>query len=749
MIHLERARSAPALLDSSEIQQFRADLAAFFARAEHHRRQERPRFPLLPEPMFAALIEDLFALSYGKCAYCESPVPHRERSLDRYRPKAGVVGLDGESSTEHYWWLAYTWENLYPACVKCNKFKGPKFPVEGPRASPRASLAELATERRLLLDPFSDEPSQHLDFQADGTVKPLSSAGDVTIATLELNRLDLVAERQRIAGEVTVRLHRFSKAGHPQRFEAIFRKYGVDSFGRLPQRMSGELRLTALEQELRAMLAPESPWVCAAYAACQRWLNTLSSPLPVATGAEATPAPAPVPKEAGAPVPPPASAQAFGTTVKQRKQAAKAQALRSQVVTRIAIHNFRGIRDLDIRIDVERGSGAPWTVFLGENGTGKSSILQAVALTLLDADSDTPGAPAPKDVLRKGRSEGSVRVWLDEAAEPRVLEFKRGARRFQRSGPVIATALLGYGATRLLPRRGAIDKRGRVRLENMFDPFRPLIDADRWLGQLDKVSFDYVARALKEVLDLPRSASLRRTRVAGVPGVKLKLHGASLSLHELSDGYQSVLGLCCDVVAGLHVVSQGALELAEGLVAIDELGAHLHPRWRMRVIGSIRRAFPRVQVLASTHDPLCLRGLENGEAAVLRRTARGRIFLVPELPPIKGLRVDELLTSEYFGLDSTMDPSIERRYRELYRLLAVHTPTTPQSERIVKLREELAPYELPGATRRERRLLAIIDKELAQVDEEPDVAKRQEIRRASEQQMVAELNLRLAAGARS
>ena len=92
-----------------------------------------------------------------------------------------------------------------------------------------------------------------------------------------------------------------------------------------------------------------------------------------------------------------------------------------------------------------------------------------------------------------------------------------------------------------------------------------------------------------------------------------------------------------------------------------------------------------------------------------------------------------------------MDPAIEQKYRELYRLLALRKPTEKQTTRIKQLREELAPFEIPGATRRERRLLEIIDKELAQTDQEPDPKERQKIKKQSDQ-MVADLNRLLASG---
>jgi len=113
---------------------------------------------------------------------------------------------------------------------------------------------------------------------------------------------------------------------------------------------------------------------------------------------------------------------------------------------------------------------------------------------------------------------------------------------------------------------------------------------------------------------------------------------------------------------------------------------------------------------------------------------------VPDLPPIKGLRVDQILTSEYFGLNSTMDPIIEEKFRQLYRLLALRKPRPQDEEKIRSLREELKPLEVPGTTRRERRLLEIIDKQLAEEDEEPDPNKRKVIAQECQRRVTEDLN---------
>jgi hypothetical protein len=136
---------------------------------------------------------------------------------------------------------------------------------------------------------------------------------------------------------------------------------------------------------------------------------------------------------------------------------------------------------------------------------------------------------------------------------------------------------------------------------------------------------------------------------------------------------------------------------------------------------------------------LCLRGLRNEEVVVLRRSVRGRVFSVPDLPPIEGLRAEQLLTSEYFGLSSTLDPDVEQKFNEFYRLLALRDPTERQRTRIAELKRELKPLDMPGTTRRERRLLEIIDKQLAVEELEPGDKRREEVTQATQRQIAADL----------
>lgn len=724
MIRLRRPEE-PNLLRHPAVDTMRAEVRGFYTvRPSSTRRQERANFSLFPPQIFVGLLAELKEMSHGKCAYCESPLSSPSAAtLERFRPKSGSVGLNRKDfSLEHYWWLAYEWSNFLCACALCNKSKGPKFPVKGARAPIEATAETLASEDRLLVDPCADDPTQHIDFDDSGRAVPRSPRGEVTIEILSLNRRDLVTQRLKICRARWAELR-------PVKLSMDMIEAELALLERLKIPGASLAPVPPTLQKIRRRLNPTQPFAALERAVYRQWLAHRKRSI---EGGQVT-----------------AAARKYGQGAADKRLAEQARRSSTQTVTRIAVKNFRGIRDLDLPVHSSDHVSAPWLILLGENGTGKSSILQAVALTLSQKGTAHELGVTPKSVLRQGQAKGWVKVWIGQNESPRMLKFGRAMRQFQRTGPAFTPVLLGYGATRLLPRSYSKSsnavRSASSRLDNMFDPFRPLLDADRWLGRLDNRSFDFAARSLKDVLGIPTSSLLGRVKRAGRPGVTLKLFRAKLSLNQLSDGYQSVLGLTCDLMSGLRLTGPDALEAAEGLVVLDELGAHLHPRWRMRIVGNLRKAFPRVQFLVSTHDPLCLRGLEDGEAVVFRRTSLGRIYQVPELPPLKGLRVDQLLTSEYFGLDTTMDPEIEELFRRLYYLLAVRTPTPKQQSEIATLRERLAPHEAHGTTRRERRLLEILDRELARVDQEPDPAKREAIRQESDNQIARDLNMLLAA----
>lgn len=168
-------------------------------------------------------LEHVFA---GKCAYCEgSYLAGDPQHAEHWRPKGKVTRLDGderEVAVERdgiphrgYWWLAYSWENLVPACYLCNtgKGKGTKFPIEGRYAFTPDEAGDFAAlnalEKPWLLHPCNEpKPELHIGFYNDGTAyaKGKSEYGRWTIQVMDLNREILVNKRRERQDEAVDRL---------------------------------------------------------------------------------------------------------------------------------------------------------------------------------------------------------------------------------------------------------------------------------------------------------------------------------------------------------------------------------------------------------------------------------------------------------------------------------------------------------------------------------------------------------------
>ena len=411
---------------------------------------------------------------------------------------------------------------------------------------------------------------------------------------------------------------------------------------------------------------------------------------------------------------------------------------RTRRIERIEVRNFKVIGELDLTPSSLASSiaTAPWLMLLGENGCGKSSLLQAVALTLMGApERDALGLDA-RTYVRNGTRSGHVRVHLAGSPEPIQLRFSRSSERFE-GGEETKVILLGYGATRLLPRRGEQappQTSSLARVQNLFDPFSPIGNSTDWLLSLDDETFDAIARALKGLLALESDDRLVRNRRAG--RVDVEAFGLRVPLEHLSDGYQSVVALATDLMITL-LRQWPTVDAAEGTVLIDELGAHLHPRWRMRIVPSLRQVFPRVQFLTSTHDPLCLRGLGDGEVVVVKRDPEGEVIAVTDLPSVAGLRVDQLLTSEHFGLNSTIDPELDALFAEYYLLKAKPHPTAADTSRLKELEGRLDGLDALGSTRRERIVLEAADDYLAQAGAIADPNERLELKESTKKRIAS------------
>jgi len=90
-----------------------------------------------------------------------------------------------------------------------------------------------------------------------------------------------------------------------------------------------------------------------------------------------------------------------------------------------------------------------------------------------------------------------------------------------------------------------------------------------------------------------------------------------LSFNQLSDGYRNVIGMVADMVYRCIQLNphlkENVVKETEGVVLIDELDLHLHPNWQRRIVADLKRVFPKIQFIATSHSPFIIQSLKKEE----------------------------------------------------------------------------------------------------------------------------------------
>lgn len=161
-------------------------------------------------------------------------------------------------------------------------------------------------------------------------------------------------------------------------------------------------------------------------------------------------------------------------------------------------------------------------------------------------------------------------------------------------------------------------------------------------------------------------------------------NGLQLAWSEMSDGYRSALALLADILR--HLISAYGIEgLAEkgedgklrimrgGVVLIDEIDAHLHPEWQREIGFWLKRHFPKIQFLVTTHSPIICQAADKNGLFVLPEPGSNiepRALTQEEYNKVIASKSDTILLSPAFGLQNTRSPRAVEGRAEFSKLQA-------------------------------------------------------------------------------
>ncbi|WP_027185388.1 AAA family ATPase [Desulfovibrio inopinatus] len=372
-------------------------------------------------------------------------------------------------------------------------------------------------------------------------------------------------------------------------------------------------------------------------------------------------------------------------------------------IQRLKLENFRGARNLQLDLDRHLN------IFVGMNGSGKSTLLDATALLLswlanrIEREKAS-GRPISELDICNGKSTASLGL----RCENRWGEFEWTLSKTRKGHSKSATSSLAelsnvvrdiqedlteVNEKAYLPlfiyypvNRAVVDIPLRIRSKHTFDQLSAYDDAltsganfrtffewfreredleNETLRETGELRTDLQLQAVRDALlqFMPAFTDLtvRRSPLRMV----VKKHGEELAVNQLSDGEKILMAMIGDLARRLAIANPMRTNPLEGygIVLVDEIDLHLHPKWQRMIVSQLHDVFPNCQFLISTHSPhvithvqpenLFLLSLERQELTAVRPTES------------YGKTVERVL-EDLMGLDTTRPDDVTHDLRQLF-----------------------------------------------------------------------------------
>lgn len=384
-------------------------------------------------------------------------------------------------------------------------------------------------------------------------------------------------------------------------------------------------------------------------------------------------------------------------------------------VTRLHLKNIRCFEELTLDLN---GKSA---LLVGDNGDGKSTVLRSLAMGLCDeASASAFFRDLYGEFVRKGEAQGVIKVDLEDPVGSflkryrtktkihsrtqfedveqklfRIGEERKPNKISQDQFPWDQVFATGYGP--------GIRVHGTKDYDDYFagDALYPLFVYDETLQnpelairrlvaprgeEHDSVwALESLKDLLRRILQLEDKDGFDLTK----SGISVQLRGSKQPLSASGDGYHSTVTWVLDLLSWWYLYEPDNLTDIHGIVLIDEIEQHLHPRWQRNIMQLLQKSFPHVQFIATTHSPLVASGCEDIPVHSLKDGKS------EEVHPF-GWRAEEVYSM--MGLSTSRAESFRLNMKEYQDLddkrLRGHQFSPEEEEKFSRLRKQM--NAMPG-----------------------------------------------------
>lgn len=372
-------------------------------------------------------------------------------------------------------------------------------------------------------------------------------------------------------------------------------------------------------------------------------------------------------------------------------------------ISRLKLERFRGA--LDLTIDLHE----KLNILVGMNGAGKSTVLDAAAVLLSwlinrIKNLNASGRPMTESDIKNGKHSSKIELsvtedfsnfswslaktisWHTKDVSSELKHLSEKAKEIQakiteKEGQTNLSLFVYYPVN-----RAVLDIPLRIRSKHDFDLFSAFDESltsgsnfrtfFEWFrdredlenenrrhgeGQFPDPQLEAVRSALKQFMPEFSDLTIRRSPLR----MEVKKNGERLTVNQLSDGEKCLMALAGDLarrMALANPVADNPLE-GKGIVLIDEIDLHIHPKWQRRIIPNLRRVFPNCQFLISTHSPHVITHVPPESLFLLSMTENGLEAL--RATESYGKTADRVL-EDLMGLETTRPDEVNAALQDIF-----------------------------------------------------------------------------------
>ncbi len=399
------------------------------------------------------------------------------------------------------------------------------------------------------------------------------------------------------------------------------------------------------------------------------------------------------------------------------------------------------------------GKISQWTVILGDNGTGKTSILRSIVSMLPTPQSfltrrgnhDTQYDLSINNGWRNawnlkhkdGEDASSISLEIAECAAPfgsgieasMALKYIQGHQNNMTSeaappvkfdtrlfSPVYCFA---YGANRKMSQSSLAEENIEKSSETLFFDYALLPNSSEYFLRIDYEAAKSKSKKsgleknkVKELLlkVLPNGVKdIRVTKTGRLQReVQVDTPFGWVGINELSLGYKTSIAWLIDFASKMmyyHHEKENPFE-EPAILILDEIDLHMHPAWQREIIDNLTKTFTKTQFIVTAHSPLIVQAALDSNLVLLKRIGdHVKVENTPEV--IKTWRIDQVLTSDLFGLKEARPKKTEKKINRRLELLKKPDRTRSEEDELNRLNEEI--YDMPiGETRSEMDAMDIL-----------------------------------------